>query len=167
MRHKTVTLYDKYTFEVYEDGSIYGPRGLRHPVKTKSGYYRLDMGRYPTRSILVHRLVAQTFIPNPDDKPCVNHIDGDKSNNSVDNLEWVTYKENAEHAWGHALYPKIYGRRHAKLVPVRQLSLDREEIATYPTIKDASDATGIQQMSISLASRGKLKTAGGYLWERV
>lgn len=167
MRHKTVTLFDKYTFEVYEDGTIYGPKGVRKLQKTKSGYLSLCMGRYPTKSVLVHRLVAQAFIPNSENKPCVNHIDGDKTNNSVDNLEWVTYEENARHAWNHSLYPRIYGRRNARLVPVRQLDMDRNEIAVYPTIKDASDATGVQQMSISRASSGKLKTAGGFLWERV
>ncbi len=62
----------------------------------------------------MHRLVALTFIPNPYNKPEVNHIDCDRYNNSVDNLEWVTKKENRQHAmkYGNAFIPSRKGAHH-------------------------------------------------------
>lgn len=63
-------------------------------------YYRVSLSKNgETLQVFVHKLVAQTFIPNPDNKKVANHIDGDKSNNSVDNLEWVTTSENVKHSW--------------------------------------------------------------------
>lgn len=63
----------------------------------------------------VHRLVAQTFIPNPENKREVNHIDGNKENNHVSNLEWVTSKENKSHAWENNLYSAIGENHHDAL----------------------------------------------------
>ena len=88
---------------VSRTGDIYSNKRSRmekmSQTKTARGYVkvRLSMdGKVYNRNI--HRMVAETFIPNPDNKPEVNHIDGNKKNNNVTNLEWTTRKENANHA---------------------------------------------------------------------
>ena len=83
-----------------------GAKVLKQNLGNK-GYYTLRLTYSPGKKKceLVHRLIAKAFIQNPDDKPCVNHIDGNKLNNAVDNLEWATIKENNAHAVRSGLCP--------------------------------------------------------------
>lgn len=77
-------------------------RVLKACSTSSNGYFTVYVDG---KNILLHRLLAETFIPNLENKPCINHIDGNKLNNSLENLEWCTYKENLEHARKTGLNP--------------------------------------------------------------
>lgn len=83
--------------------------------KHRYGYYEISLKKNgKEKRFKVHRLVAHAFINNPDNKPEVNHIDGNKSNNCVSNLEWATSKENKEHAWNTGLINSNHKKRPIK-----------------------------------------------------
>jgi len=91
----------------------------------------------------IHRLIAETFIPNPKNKPCVNHIDGDKLNNRADNLEWCTQSENVNHAFANKLRNGV-GENHpiaklteqdVRLIRFLRGKLDQREVAEFFSIK--------------------------------
>lgn len=94
----------KVTYSKLHGKRVWKSRILKE--KNKSGRdVRVDLWKNgEPKSFLVHRLVAETFIPNTDNKPCINHIDGNPRNNYVSNLEWVTYSENMKHAFKNGLY---------------------------------------------------------------
>lgn len=137
---------------------------LMSPDRTPNGYltmvFRLGGAGSKQKHPLVHRLVAEAFVPNPGNKPFINHIDGNKTNNRVDNLEWVTRAENERH--------KIYALGHSSgsIVPPKPVRCV-EKGTVYPSISEASRQTGINQTSISNVALKKKwhKTAGGYHWE--
>lgn len=84
------------------------------PTYCKSNYLKVKLSYGPQKTIMVHRLVAEAFCPNPFEKPQVNHKDANKENNRADNLEWVTAKENTAHAINLGLF--IYCGFHKKAV---------------------------------------------------
>lgn len=116
-------------------------------------------GRQST--IRVHRLVAEAFIPNPENKRTVNHIDENKLNNTITNLEWATDKENCGH--GNRTVKSSVGRYK----PVEQLSLDGRPIKVYEGIKLASENTGIPQSKIVDVLKGRRTQTKGYKWRYV
>lgn len=99
---------NRYYFD--EDLNLYGPSGLLTLPISKAGYKSVFIDRkYMPTIRSYHRAIAETFIPNPENKPCVNHINGIKTDNRVENLEWVTYAENTKHALLTGLYTPLKG----------------------------------------------------------
>jgi len=105
-----------------------------------------------------HRLVAKYFIPNSSNRPCINHIDGCKTNNTVSNLEWVTHKENVKHAFLAGLSTRI-GRK------VRQIDLLGNTIAEYNSMVEAGKAINVPRSSINRVCIGHRNKCRGFKWE--
>ena len=144
-------------------------------IHTKSNGYQFVQLYKDNRmkNIYVHKLVAQAFIPNIDNKPEVNHIDGNKLNNSVKNLEWVTSNENNKHKWRTGL--QRFSEKQSKITkennqkyksrPIKQLDLQGNYIRTWKNAHEASRQLSIDRSCISqCCNNGRNKTAGGYKW---
>lgn len=108
---RALRIKDFPDYYVTDDGCVYSrtvnkisnPNGRikkLHPPKTKAGYYQIGLYKNENRYFIgVHRLVAEMFIPNPENKKCINHKNGIRSDNRVENLEWCSYSENMKHAY--------------------------------------------------------------------
>ena len=111
----------------------------------------------------IHRLVAETFIPNPENKPMVNHIDGDKTNNFINNLEWVTAKENTQHALKNNLLNPPVGERSSAAVYTESQVLEAINLLSEGKPNhEVAKLTGIGDRAVSDIRN---KKSWGYLWE--
>lgn len=132
-----------------------------------TGYMQVTLYKNSRRKMFkVHRLVAMAFIPNPLNKEQVNHIDGKKTNNAVENLEWNTVSENVKHAFCKELNSPLKGSSNKRSVKVLQIDTQSgNTINTYYGTREAERNTGIPHSNISSCCKKKVKTAGGYIWE--
>lgn len=149
---------------INEKGIVWSEKSkkIRKTSIDKYGYEYLTITDNGTKKFMVHRLVAQYFIPKPKDKNCVNHKDGNKLNNSVENLEWCTIKENNLHAY------KVLGKKACggvKPTKVISVSINTNEVKEYNSQREAARITGVDQSRIYLCCNNKAKTAGGYIWK--
>lgn len=142
--------FDKYI--VTREGQVIGPRGLMKGQVDRGGYHRVQMILKGKRYwFSVHRLVAEKYLPNPDNLPQVNHKDGNKLNNHVDNLEWCTASENIKHSIKMGLHPTgsdvhTHKLTETQVMQIRELYKPYSRI--YGTVRLA-EQFGVSQRTIS------------------
>jgi hypothetical protein len=124
------------------------------PHKTHKGYLAVDLDKKKNK--VIHRLVALAFIPNPENKPQVNHIDGDKTNNNVENLEWCTNRENTIHAYETGL--------NKNRESIHQYSLEGKLIRIWTSAYEIERVLGIGNTTIQAACTRKNHKTKGFYW---
>ena len=150
------------------------------PSKHKSGYMLVGLRRDGvSKTVKVHRLLAKAFIPNPENKPHVDHINGVRDDNRLENLRWCTNQENqsfelarlnnSKALTGRKQSPEAVAKR-AKILQksigkkVNQYTLDGEFVASYNSFNEARRLTGVWDASVRSCCMGRFKHAGGYIW---
>ena len=153
-------------FEKYEVSNLGKVRNIKSgrilkPFPNRGGYLRHRLYGYDKKKNLpLHRIIATAFIDNPDEKPCVNHIDENKLNNDLSNLEWCTVRENIIHG----TRTKRVAEKHFK--KVIQLDLNDNVLNEFESMGQAERETGVPRSNISRCCNGKRKSAGDYKWRR-
>ena len=115
----------------------------------------------------VHRLVADAFIPNVENKPQVNHINGIKTDNNVDNLEWCTAKENIHHSFKVGLSKGRRDAQNTSSKKIRQYSLDGIFVKEWESGMQIQRELGFNNSAVSACCLRKTKQAYGYIWRHI
>ena len=153
-------------FRSCDDGRIWSEKTKRFlkPVKRRDGYQMVHLMRDGKQSgKTLHRLVAMAFLPNPMSLSDVDHRDGNKSNNAVSNLRWVTNQENIRFAWNNGLNERTREAvRERSSKPVRCLETGQE----FRSAKDASRSLGECDGAVASSIRKSCRS-GGFTWEYI
>lgn len=147
-----------------KNGGISSRAKILKPKTDRYGYLKLTLCKNKTyKYVTVHRLVASEFINNPENKLEVNHKNGDKLDNRVDNLEWMSGLENIHHAFDTGLTPKT-PLNNPKSIKVTQYDLNGNFIKTFPSTKEVERQLGICNSCVGKAARSKSHFSHNFLW---
>lgn len=175
-------LQDFKGYSILEDGTVrsyiirgYNGTGERfnwneyriiHPSVKSNGYKHLTLHsvKGENKTLMIHRLLSLAFVENPNDEDFVNHINGNKLDNRLENLEWVSFERNVQHAFEIGTNHRFANGANKK---VKQIDGNGKVINIFQSVRDASNHMGFKNgaSAISRACRGKQKTSGGYRWE--
>jgi len=176
---KSFQIKDFPDYYITDTGDVYSryvshkhnPQGRIHkmtPSKRPDGYFAVTLRKDGKGyAKLLHRLVAEAFIPNPYNKQQINHKNGNKADNRVSNLEWATQSENQKHRFtvlGQKGYWTGRGAEYPLSKPVLQIK-DGIVIAEFYSAGEAERKTGVFHSGISACCRGEIKSSGGFQWK--
>lgn len=189
---KTINKYPKYEVSEYGDVRIIKNKKLLKKSVDSRGYYKVTLiNENGRKTLFVHRLVAMEFIQNPSNLSQVNHIDENKQNNHISNLEWCDIAYNCNYGTRKQRIPeankgRTFSEEHIKKLSESQISEKNnmygkryekspraiavvcvESRQEYLSCKEASEKTGISRTSLCNCLRGNSKTAGGFHWRYI
>lgn len=162
--------YDNYS--VSSNGEVRNDirMSILKPNKNCKGYLYVILSKDNKQvNKKIHRLVAESFLPNPNNKPTVNHINGIKTDNNVNNLEWATNQENSAHYWQNLATASnryrlaLSGYRRSYKRKVLRINDNK----TYSSITEAALDSNTTESLICQVCKGKRKTTGGYSWKYI
>lgn len=126
------------------------------------GYFKVILSANGvSKNHLLHRIIAKAFIENPLNKPCVNHIDGNKKNNSLNNLEWTTVQENTKHAFSHGLCDEMIKNSSKR---IDQCDMNGKLIKTWNSFHEIERTLHFHATQICKQIRHRKGYAYGFIW---